>query len=68
MDDKYMYFSNWVHGDIRQYDITDPASPKLTGQVWIGGSIFKNGPAKVLVDSELKVCFINTQQLSKSMW
>ena len=23
MDDKYLYFSNWVHGDIRQYDITD---------------------------------------------
>ena len=23
MDDKYLYFSNWLHGDIRQYDITD---------------------------------------------
>ena len=23
MDDKYIYFSNWLHGDIRQYDITD---------------------------------------------
>jgi selenium-binding protein 1 len=23
MDDKYLYFSNWVHGDIRQYDISD---------------------------------------------
>jgi len=23
MDDKFLYFSNWVHGDIRQYDITD---------------------------------------------
>ena len=26
MDDKYLYFSNWVHGDIRQYDITDTRS------------------------------------------
>jgi selenium-binding protein 1 len=37
MDDKFLYFSNWLHGDIRQYDISDPANPKLTGQVWCGG-------------------------------
>ena len=33
LDDKFLYFSNWIHGDIRQYDITDPRSPKLVGQV-----------------------------------
>lgn len=55
MDDKYMYFSNWVHGDIRQYDITDPSSPKLTGQVWVSGSITAGGSVKVLDDPELKV-------------
>ncbi|MEL6288062.1 MAG: selenium-binding family protein [Pseudomonadota bacterium] len=37
MDDKYLYFSNWLHGDLRQYDISDPHNPKFTGQVWIGG-------------------------------
>ncbi|HEX6972308.1 MAG TPA: selenium-binding protein SBP56-related protein, partial [Limnochordia bacterium] len=37
MDDRYLYFSNWLHGDVRQYDISDPAHPKLTGQVWCGG-------------------------------
>lgn len=37
MDDRFLYFSNWLHGDIRQYDISDPAHPKLTGQVWCGG-------------------------------
>jgi methanethiol oxidase len=37
MDDRYLYFSNWLHGDIRQYDISDPAHPQLTGQVWCGG-------------------------------
>lgn len=37
MDDKYLYFSNWLHGDLRQYDISDPSNPVLTGQVWIGG-------------------------------
>ena len=33
LDDKYLYFSNWLHGDVRQYDITDTANPKLVGQV-----------------------------------
>ena len=39
MDDKFLYFSNWLHGDIRQYDISDPSKPKLVGQVWCGGLI-----------------------------
>ena len=39
MDDKFLYFSNWLHGDLRQYDISDPANPKLTGQLWLGGVI-----------------------------
>ena len=33
LDDKYLYLSNWLHGDIRQYDITDRKHPKLVGQV-----------------------------------
>ncbi|MGU9950735.1 MAG: selenium-binding family protein [Gammaproteobacteria bacterium WSBS_2016_MAG_OTU1] len=37
MDDKFLYFSNWLHGDLRQYDISDPMNPKLTGQVFVGG-------------------------------
>ncbi len=32
MDDKYLYFSNWVHGDIRQYDITDRRYVSTTSQ------------------------------------
>lgn len=31
LDDKYLYFTNWLHGDVRQYDVSDPANPKLTG-------------------------------------
>lgn len=53
MDDKYLYFSNWVHGDVRQYDISDTRNPKLTGQVWLGGSITKEFGVKVLEDPEL---------------
>ncbi len=41
MDDKYLYFANWLHGDLRQYDITDRKKPKLTGQVWLGGLLGK---------------------------
>lgn len=41
MDDRFMYFSNWLHGDLRQYDISNPGNPKLTGQVWLGGLLGK---------------------------
>ncbi len=43
MDDRFLYFSNWLHGDIRQYDIRDPSKPKLTGRVWCGGVLGKGG-------------------------
>lgn len=55
MDDKYLYFSNWVHGDIRQYNIEDTSHPKLTGQIFLGGSITREFGAKVVEDKELKV-------------
>jgi selenium-binding protein 1 len=41
MDDRYLYLANWLHGDIRQYDIREPGNPKLTGQVWLGGQLGK---------------------------
>jgi selenium-binding protein 1 len=37
MDDKWLYFSNWLHGDVRQYDVSDPAKPRLAGQLQLGG-------------------------------
>ena len=27
MDDKALYFSNWLHGDLRRYDVSDPHEP-----------------------------------------
>jgi methanethiol oxidase len=41
LDDRFLYFSNWLHGDLRQYDISEPAKPKLVGQVWLGGVLGK---------------------------
>lgn len=35
---------NWLHGDIRQYNIEDPKNPLLKGQVWVGGLIQKGSP------------------------
>ena len=37
MDDKALYFSDWLHGDLRRYDVSDPENPKLTGKLWLGG-------------------------------
>ncbi|KAE8752997.1 hypothetical protein FOCC_FOCC000343 [Frankliniella occidentalis] len=54
LDDRFLYFSNFLHGDVRQYDISDPFNPRLTGQVFLGGSIYKGGPVKVIEDKELK--------------
>jgi len=45
MDDRFLYFSNWLHGDLRQYDVSDPTSPKLTGQLWLGGLLDKPSDA-----------------------
>jgi len=46
MDDRFLYLANWLHGDVRQYDVSDPANPKLTGQVWLGGVIGKPTDAR----------------------
>lgn len=53
LDDRYLYFSNYLHGDIRQYDISDPAKPKLTGQVFLGGVLLKDNGVIVIADEEL---------------
>lgn len=67
LDDRFIYFSNWLHGDIRQYDITDTKNPKLVGQVFLGGSICKGGAVKVVKDTELKeqpdVAYIKGQKV-----
>ena len=37
LDDRFLYVSCWGTGDLRQYDVSDPNNPKLTGCVRIGG-------------------------------
>jgi selenium-binding protein 1 len=45
MDDRMLYFADWLHGDVRQYDVSDPKNPKLTGQLWLGGVLDKPSDA-----------------------
>jgi selenium-binding protein 1 len=39
MDDRFLYVACWGTGDLRQYDVSDPFAPKLTGKVRIGGIV-----------------------------
>ncbi|KAK2525085.1 hypothetical protein Q9233_009132 [Columba guinea] len=53
-DDRFLYVSNWWHGDVRQYELTRGCKPRLVGQVFVGGSIVRCGPVAVCRDEELK--------------
>jgi selenium-binding protein 1 len=37
LDDRFLYVSCWGTGEMRQYDVSDPMSPRLAGSVRIGG-------------------------------
>jgi selenium-binding protein 1 len=39
LDDNQLYVSCWGTGELRQYDVSDPFNPELTGSVRIGGIV-----------------------------
>ncbi|MGW7533324.1 selenium-binding protein SBP56-related protein [Amycolatopsis sp. NPDC054798] len=39
LDDRYLYVACWGTGDLRQYDVSDPFAPKLTGTIRLGGIV-----------------------------
>jgi selenium-binding protein 1 len=39
LDDKFLYVSCWGTGEMRQYDVSNPFQPKLTGTVQLGGIV-----------------------------
>ncbi|HZW32254.1 MAG TPA: selenium-binding family protein [Isosphaeraceae bacterium] len=39
LDDRYLYVSCWGTGELRQYDVSDPFNPRLTGAVRLGGIV-----------------------------
>ncbi|MGH2735538.1 MAG: selenium-binding protein SBP56-related protein, partial [Actinomycetota bacterium] len=39
LDDRHLFVSCWGTGELQQYDVTDPLSPKLVGSVSLGGIV-----------------------------
>jgi selenium-binding protein 1 len=39
LDDRFLYVSCWGTGELRQYDVSNPLAPTLTGTVRIGGIV-----------------------------
>jgi methanethiol oxidase len=37
MDDRYLIGSNWLHGEVWMYDVSDPSNPRLADSISIGG-------------------------------
>jgi len=37
LDDRFLYVSCWGTGELRQYDVSDPFNPRLSGTVRLGG-------------------------------
>ncbi|MFB6301473.1 MAG: selenium-binding protein SBP56-related protein [Haloferacaceae archaeon] len=37
MDDRYLFGSNWLHGEVWMYDVSDPANPRRADSISIGG-------------------------------
>jgi selenium-binding protein 1 len=64
LDDRFLYVTCWGTGEMRQYDVTDPMKPVLTGSVRIGGvarqtghpsgKAFRGGPQMVEISRDGK--------------
>jgi methanethiol oxidase len=39
VDDRFLYVSCWGTGELKQYDVSDPAHPKEAGSVRLGGVV-----------------------------
>ncbi|MBY8976691.1 selenium-binding family protein [Rhodobacteraceae bacterium NNCM2] len=74
MDDQWLYLCNWLHGDVRQYNISDPSAPKFTGQVWMGGLLgrapevnghrIEGGPQMIQCSLDGKRLYVTTSLFS----
>jgi methanethiol oxidase len=46
LDDRFLYVSCWGTGELRQYDVSDPFNPRLTGSVHLGGIVRRTAHPK----------------------
>uniref|UniRef100_A0A7N6AZW1 Methanethiol oxidase n=1 Tax=Anabas testudineus TaxID=64144 RepID=A0A7N6AZW1_ANATE len=60
LDDRFLYFSNWLHGDIRQYDIKDRRNPRLVGQ----GRRVHGGPQMLQLSLDGRRLYVTTSLYS----
>jgi selenium-binding protein 1 len=37
MDDRYLFGSNWLHGEVWMYDVSDPSNPRKADSLSVGG-------------------------------
>src|SRR5262249_11314853 len=44
LDDRFLSVSCWGTGEFRQYDVSDPLNPVLTGSVKLGGMVRREPP------------------------
>jgi selenium-binding protein 1 len=42
VDDRFLYVSCWGTGELRQYEVSDPFNPRLTGVTRIGGIVSRS--------------------------
>jgi len=69
LDDRFLYVSCWGTGEMRQYEVSDPFAPKLTGSVHLGGIVgraahpssgpLNGGPQMVEVSRDGKRVFVS---------
>lgn len=46
LDDRFLFVTNWLHGDVRMYDLAGRPEPELVGQVYVGGSLKRGGAVR----------------------
>ena len=46
LDDRFLYVSCWGTGEFIQYDVSDPANPKKTGSIHLGGIVRRTAHPK----------------------
>lgn len=46
LDDRFLYASCWGTGELRQYDVSDPFHPVLTGTLHLGGIVRRQAHPK----------------------
>jgi selenium-binding protein 1 len=52
VDDRFLYVSCWGTGELKQYDVADPANPREVGSVHLGG-IVRRAPHPAAADLPL---------------